>query len=471
MRPTEAFARRRANRASAPSLAAPSPSADAAVPARSYNLLNSGTGATQWANRQGQVTTLETMRGTATRRTRRRKMRRAAYRAARCSRPARWPPRRSRVRAPAASATRARHRHRHRRGHAVPRVRPPRHHVVDRRACAFASSGRGRCSCARRPRAAATRSRAACSVTERGRQSAHPESLGLRRRRGRRRGGASRARRRPRARQRHARMRPVLSMPARPSRGVQLPEQPALQRTDRGHGRRHRRAAAGRDRRLERDHGRARGVLHSGIHRPAGRSARAARRHARGRPSLDDDVCARGGRLERRDLRGGAHRARRRARRAKPLGWADHRRRADRISPARRRSISARRRSSTRTSTPIRSSSASARSATGPTDRFDAGGRYGPGYRYGGADFVIEGSGGDLFPPAVEEGPRSDGPARDPPGVGGHDRRRALDAARRPGSRATSRSRRRGFASRRARSTAARWAACTRCATRRATSR
>jgi S-(hydroxymethyl)glutathione dehydrogenase/alcohol dehydrogenase len=41
----------------------------------------------------------------------------------------------------------------------------------------------------------------------------------------------------------------------------------------------------------------------------------------------------------------------------------------------------------------------------GPTDRFDAGGRYGPGYRYGGADFVIEGSGGDLFPPAVERGP------------------------------------------------------------------
>ncbi len=41
----------------------------------------------------------------------------------------------------------------------------------------------------------------------------------------------------------------------------------------------------------------------------------------------------------------------------------------------------------------------------GPTDRFDAGGRYGPGYRYGGADFVIEGSGGDLFPPAVEVGP------------------------------------------------------------------
>jgi S-(hydroxymethyl)glutathione dehydrogenase/alcohol dehydrogenase len=41
----------------------------------------------------------------------------------------------------------------------------------------------------------------------------------------------------------------------------------------------------------------------------------------------------------------------------------------------------------------------------GPTDRFDAGGRYGPGYRYGGADFVIEGSGGDLFPPEVEKGP------------------------------------------------------------------
>ncbi|MGD2166668.1 MAG: alcohol dehydrogenase catalytic domain-containing protein [Gammaproteobacteria bacterium] len=41
----------------------------------------------------------------------------------------------------------------------------------------------------------------------------------------------------------------------------------------------------------------------------------------------------------------------------------------------------------------------------GPTDRLDAGGRYGPGYRYGGADFVIEASGGDLFPPAVEVGP------------------------------------------------------------------
>ena len=41
----------------------------------------------------------------------------------------------------------------------------------------------------------------------------------------------------------------------------------------------------------------------------------------------------------------------------------------------------------------------------GPTDRFDAGGRYGPGFRYGGADFVIEGSGGDLFPPTVERGP------------------------------------------------------------------
>jgi S-(hydroxymethyl)glutathione dehydrogenase/alcohol dehydrogenase len=41
----------------------------------------------------------------------------------------------------------------------------------------------------------------------------------------------------------------------------------------------------------------------------------------------------------------------------------------------------------------------------GPTDRLDAGGRYGPGYRYGGADFVIEASGGDLFPPAVETGP------------------------------------------------------------------
>jgi S-(hydroxymethyl)glutathione dehydrogenase / alcohol dehydrogenase len=41
----------------------------------------------------------------------------------------------------------------------------------------------------------------------------------------------------------------------------------------------------------------------------------------------------------------------------------------------------------------------------GPTDRWDAGGRFGPGYRYGGADFVIEGSGGDLFPPTVEKGP------------------------------------------------------------------
>jgi S-(hydroxymethyl)glutathione dehydrogenase/alcohol dehydrogenase len=46
---------------------------------------------------------------------------------------------------------------------------------------------------------------------------------------------------------------------------------------------------------------------------------------------------------------------------------------------------------------------------SGPTDRFDAGGRYGPGYRYGGADFVIEGSGGDLFPPAVETGPDPSG--------------------------------------------------------------
>jgi len=42
---------------------------------------------------------------------------------------------------------------------------------------------------------------------------------------------------------------------------------------------------------------------------------------------------------------------------------------------------------------------------SGPTDRLDAGGRYGPGWRYGGADFVIEASGGDLFPPAVETGP------------------------------------------------------------------
>jgi S-(hydroxymethyl)glutathione dehydrogenase/alcohol dehydrogenase len=46
---------------------------------------------------------------------------------------------------------------------------------------------------------------------------------------------------------------------------------------------------------------------------------------------------------------------------------------------------------------------------SGPTDRFDAGGRYGPGYRYGGADFVIEASGGDLFPPAVETGPDTTG--------------------------------------------------------------
>jgi len=45
----------------------------------------------------------------------------------------------------------------------------------------------------------------------------------------------------------------------------------------------------------------------------------------------------------------------------------------------------------------------------GPTDRLDAGGRYGPGYRYGGADFVIEASGGDLFPPAVEPGPDPSG--------------------------------------------------------------
>jgi threonine dehydrogenase-like Zn-dependent dehydrogenase len=41
----------------------------------------------------------------------------------------------------------------------------------------------------------------------------------------------------------------------------------------------------------------------------------------------------------------------------------------------------------------------------GPTDRWDAGGRYLAGYRYAGADFVIEASGGDLFPPAVETGP------------------------------------------------------------------
>jgi alcohol dehydrogenase len=40
-----------------------------------------------------------------------------------------------------------------------------------------------------------------------------------------------------------------------------------------------------------------------------------------------------------------------------------------------------------------------------PTDRFDAGGRYEPRYRNGGADFVIEASGGDLYPPAVEPGP------------------------------------------------------------------
>ncbi|HEX6997216.1 MAG TPA: alcohol dehydrogenase catalytic domain-containing protein [Gammaproteobacteria bacterium] len=45
----------------------------------------------------------------------------------------------------------------------------------------------------------------------------------------------------------------------------------------------------------------------------------------------------------------------------------------------------------------------------GSTDRFEAGGRYGPGWRYGGADFVIEGSGGDLFPPAVETGPDPSG--------------------------------------------------------------
>jgi S-(hydroxymethyl)glutathione dehydrogenase/alcohol dehydrogenase len=46
---------------------------------------------------------------------------------------------------------------------------------------------------------------------------------------------------------------------------------------------------------------------------------------------------------------------------------------------------------------------------SGPTDRFDAGGRYAPGWRYGGADFVVEGSGGDLFPPAVETGPDPSG--------------------------------------------------------------
>jgi S-(hydroxymethyl)glutathione dehydrogenase/alcohol dehydrogenase len=44
-----------------------------------------------------------------------------------------------------------------------------------------------------------------------------------------------------------------------------------------------------------------------------------------------------------------------------------------------------------------------------PTDRFDAGGRYEPRYRNGGADFVIEASGGDLFPPAVERGPDPSG--------------------------------------------------------------
>jgi S-(hydroxymethyl)glutathione dehydrogenase/alcohol dehydrogenase len=42
---------------------------------------------------------------------------------------------------------------------------------------------------------------------------------------------------------------------------------------------------------------------------------------------------------------------------------------------------------------------------SGPTDRFDAGGRTTQSYRYSGADFVIEASGGDLFPPAVETGP------------------------------------------------------------------
>src|SRR5690606_36024709 len=42
---------------------------------------------------------------------------------------------------------------------------------------------------------------------------------------------------------------------------------------------------------------------------------------------------------------------------------------------------------------------------SGPTDRLDAGGWYGTGLRYGGAYFVIEASGGVLFPPAVETGP------------------------------------------------------------------
>ncbi|HEU4619360.1 MAG TPA: alcohol dehydrogenase catalytic domain-containing protein [Gammaproteobacteria bacterium] len=41
----------------------------------------------------------------------------------------------------------------------------------------------------------------------------------------------------------------------------------------------------------------------------------------------------------------------------------------------------------------------------GPTDRLDAGGRGSNPYRYAGADFVIEASGFDAFPPAVETGP------------------------------------------------------------------
>ncbi len=45
----------------------------------------------------------------------------------------------------------------------------------------------------------------------------------------------------------------------------------------------------------------------------------------------------------------------------------------------------------------------------GPTDRLDAGGRGSGVFRYAGADFVIEASGFDAFPPAVETGPDPSG--------------------------------------------------------------
>lgn len=45
----------------------------------------------------------------------------------------------------------------------------------------------------------------------------------------------------------------------------------------------------------------------------------------------------------------------------------------------------------------------------GPTDRLDAGGRGTGLFRYAGADFVIEASGFDAFPPAVETGPDPSG--------------------------------------------------------------